>query len=96
MISMVTLQRIGWKDEPSEETPLDSGNLKQMETNFENFVKSVLQEVIYPVRFFLYNTKYNKPINNFRFRNMGKNTRRSTSWCKRWRYRARNNRKSGR
>lgn len=32
---MIELERIGWKDEPSQETPIDSGNLNQMENNTE-------------------------------------------------------------
>ena len=34
----VELKRIGWKDEPSEDTPIDSGNLKQMENNTQEAV----------------------------------------------------------
>lgn len=38
---MIELARIGWKDEPSEDTPIDSGNLKAMENNTENFVRQM-------------------------------------------------------
>lgn len=31
----IELDRIGWEDAPSEQTPIDSGNLKQMENNTE-------------------------------------------------------------
>ena len=32
------MNRIGWKDEPSTDTPIDSGNLKQMEDNAEDAI----------------------------------------------------------
>lgn len=43
----ITLNRIGWEDAPSEQTPIDSGNLKQMENNTEdaiNELETKLQE----------------------------------------------------
>ena len=39
----VELERIGWEDEPSEETPIDSGNLKQMENNTENAINKAVE-----------------------------------------------------
>jgi len=42
---MTNLKRIGWKDEPSEDTPIDSGNLKQMENNFEEYVQEEIGTV---------------------------------------------------
>ena len=52
----VALDRIGWKDEPDESTPLDSGNLKKMEDNFETFVKAYWEqekikerEILFPI-----------------------------------------------
>lgn len=33
-----SLDKIGWKDEPSTDTPIDSGNLGKMEENTEKFV----------------------------------------------------------
>ncbi len=41
---MAELDRIGWEDEPSEKTPIDSGNLKQMENNTEKYVKEEIAE----------------------------------------------------
>lgn len=37
----ITIQRIGWEDEPSEATPIDSGNLKAMENNAENAINEL-------------------------------------------------------
>ena len=42
----ITIDRIGWKDDPDTSTPLDSGNLKEMENNSEagiNILKSNVQ-----------------------------------------------------
>lgn len=39
------LERVGWKDEPDETTPIDSDNLKAMEDNTENFVNKKVSEV---------------------------------------------------
>lgn len=42
----ITIDRIGWKDDPDTSTPLDSGNLKEMENNSEagiNTLKSNVQ-----------------------------------------------------
>lgn len=41
----ITLNRIGWEDAPSEQTPIDSGNLKQMENNTENAINIVDQKI---------------------------------------------------
>lgn len=35
------MNRIGWKDEPSTDTPIDSGNLKQMEDNAEDAINEL-------------------------------------------------------
>lgn len=48
-IEDVELSRIGWKDEPSEETPIDSGNLKKSEENVQtaiNTLKANIEAVI--------------------------------------------------
>ena len=37
----IQLDRIGWKDEPSTDTPIDSGNLGKMEDNTEKFAKNL-------------------------------------------------------
>ena len=37
----ITLNRIGWEDAPSEQTPIDSGNLKQMENNTEDAINEL-------------------------------------------------------
>lgn len=37
----IVLDRIGWEDEPSTNTPIDSGNLKKMEDNTEKAVNEV-------------------------------------------------------
>lgn len=37
----IELNRIGWEDAPSEQTPLDSGNLKQMEQNTEDAINEL-------------------------------------------------------
>ena len=37
----ITIQRIGWEDEPSEATPIDSGNLKAMEDNTEKAINEL-------------------------------------------------------
>lgn len=39
----IELDRIGWQDEPSEETPIDSGNLKQMENNTEKAINELFK-----------------------------------------------------
>lgn len=39
----ITLNRIGWEDAPSEQTPIDSGNLKQMENNAEDGINDLLK-----------------------------------------------------
>lgn len=55
----VELKRIGWKDEPSEDTPIDSGNLKQMENNTQEAITEVentLLEKIIPIVLFKGNT----------------------------------------
>lgn len=41
----ITIQRIGWEDEPSEATPIDSGNLKAMENNAENAINELEKEM---------------------------------------------------
>lgn len=38
----IELDRIGWEDAPSEQTPLDSGNLKQMENNVEKAINAAI------------------------------------------------------
>ena len=47
----ITLNRIGWEDAPSEQTPIDSGNLKQMENNTENALQDleIIIEKLTPV-----------------------------------------------
>lgn len=40
-----TLDRIGWEDEPSTKTPIDSGNLKKLEDNTEKFVENKVDGV---------------------------------------------------
>lgn len=55
----VELKRIGWKDEPSEDTPIDSGNLKQMENNTQEAItelENTLLEKIIPIVLFKGNT----------------------------------------
>lgn len=47
----VELKRIGWKDEPSEDTPIDSGNLKQMENNTQEAITEVEKKDILAVGF---------------------------------------------
>lgn len=39
----IELKRIGWEDAPSEQTPIDSGNLKQMENNTEKAINQLLK-----------------------------------------------------
>lgn len=39
------LPKIGWEDAPSEQTPIDSGNLKQMENNTDTTIKKVENNV---------------------------------------------------
>ncbi len=39
------LKKVGWKDEPSEETPLDSGNLKALENNVEECIEANIKDV---------------------------------------------------
>lgn len=39
----IKLDRIGWEDAPSEQTPIDSGNLKQMENNAEKAINQLLK-----------------------------------------------------
>lgn len=34
----IKLERIGWEDEPSTKTPIDSGNLKKMEENAQTVI----------------------------------------------------------
>ncbi len=46
----VELKRIGWKDEPSEDTPIDSGNLKQMENNTQEAITEVEKKPILKAR----------------------------------------------
>ena len=41
----ITLNRIGWEDAPSEQTPLDSGNLKQMEQNTEDGINEAINQI---------------------------------------------------
>lgn len=43
---MHLLKKVGWKDEPSEETPIDSGNLKAMENNAEKCIEENMNELI--------------------------------------------------
>ncbi len=47
----VELKRIGWKDEPSEDTPIDSGNLKQMENNTQEAITELEKKDILAVGF---------------------------------------------
>nr|DAP05704.1 MAG TPA: hypothetical protein [Caudoviricetes sp.] len=42
-LNSVELTRIGWKDEPDETTPLDSGNLKQSEENVQTAINEVVE-----------------------------------------------------
>lgn len=37
----IVLDRIGWEDEPSTNTPIDSGNLKKMEDNAEKGINEL-------------------------------------------------------
>lgn len=37
----IELNRIGWEDAPSEASPIDSGNLKQMENNTEDAINKL-------------------------------------------------------
>ena len=39
----IELNRIGWEDAPSEQTPIDSGNLKQMENNAEDGINALFE-----------------------------------------------------
>ena len=41
----IELNRVGWEDEPSTKTPIDSGNLKQMENNTQETITK-LEELI--------------------------------------------------
>lgn len=41
----IELDRIGWEDAPSEQTPIDSGNLKQMENNTEKAINIVDKKI---------------------------------------------------
>lgn len=41
----IELNRIGWEDAPSEQTPLDSGNLKQMENNTEDAINEAISQI---------------------------------------------------
>lgn len=41
----ITLNRIGWEDAPSEQTPIDSGNLKQMENNSEDGINEAISQI---------------------------------------------------
>lgn len=41
----ITINRIGWKDDPDTSTPLDSGNLKEMENNAENGINELKTNV---------------------------------------------------
>lgn len=43
---MAELKKIGWKDEPSEDTPIDSGNLGGMEKNTEEFGLAIQAEIL--------------------------------------------------
>ena len=42
----IQLDRIGWEDEPSTATPIDSGNLKKMEENTQKAISEVEQIAI--------------------------------------------------
>ena len=42
----IELNRIGWEDAPSEQTPIDSGNLKQMEQNTEDGINELGSQLI--------------------------------------------------
>lgn len=39
----IEINRIGWEDAPSEQTPIDSGNLKQMENNSEDGINALFE-----------------------------------------------------
>ena len=41
----ITIERIGWEDEPSEATPIDAGNLKAMEDNTENGINAAITQI---------------------------------------------------
>lgn len=41
----IELERIGWEDAPSEQTPIDSGNLKQMENNTEDAINKAINQI---------------------------------------------------
>lgn len=41
----IELNRIGWEDAPSEQTPIDSGNLKQMENNTEDAINEAINQI---------------------------------------------------
>lgn len=41
----ITINRIGWKDDPDTSTPLDSGNLKEMENNAESGINELKTNV---------------------------------------------------
>ena len=41
----ITIDRIGWKDDPDTSTPLDSGNLKEMENNAESGINELKKNV---------------------------------------------------
>lgn len=44
-LNNITINRIGWKDDPDTSTPLDSGNLKEMENNAESGINELKTNV---------------------------------------------------
>lgn len=70
----ITIDRIGWKDDPDTSTPLDSGNLKAMENNAEdgiNQLKSNVQTAVTEIETKMkkniitaYSTKNQKGVSN--------------------------------
>lgn len=70
----ITIDRIGWKDDPDTSTPLDSGNLKAMENNAEdgiNKLKSNVQTAVTEIETKMkkniitaYSTKNQKGVSN--------------------------------
>jgi hypothetical protein len=70
----ITIDRIGWKDDPDTSTPLDSGNLKAMENNAEdgiNQLKSNIQTAVTEIETKIkkniitaYSTKNQKGVSN--------------------------------
>lgn len=47
----IKLERIGWEDEPSTKTPIDSGNLKKMEENTQTAITELEKELTAKVLF---------------------------------------------